>query len=310
MEIISWRYKGRLMITVFTPTYNRARLLSKLYSSLKQQTSLDFEWLIVDDGSQDDTKCVVEDFIKECDKFPIRYYLQENHGKHVAINYGVQLAHGEMFFIVDSDDWLPSNAIERIRSFFAEIKGLNGYAGVAGLKLYSNGNIVGGTFGGKCIDCTTLERAKNSISGDKAEVFYTELLRRYPFPVFDGENFLSEEVVWNRIARDGYKFRWFNEGLYYCEYLEGGLSKTSNKELNNFNGYKIVIKELLTYKEIPFKRKVISLMIIGEISLRKKANLKDVAKEINVNIATFTFLAYLGKIIRKIRRWRRKDEES
>lgn len=298
------------MVTVFTPTYNRAKLLSKLYDSLKAQTSFDFEWLIVDDGSQDDTVAVVEGFIKEPNNFPIRYYLQENHGKHVAINYGVQLAHGEMFFIVDSDDWLPNNAIELIHSFFAEINELNGYAGVAGLKLYGNGNIVGSTFGGKCIDCTSLERAKHSISGDKAEVFYTELLKRYPFPVFEGENFLSEEIVWNRIARDGYKFRWFNEGLYFCEYLEDGLSKTSNKELNNFNGYKLVIKELLTYKEIPFKRKVISLMIIGEISLRKKAKLKDVAKDINVNICVFAIAAYLGKIIRKIRRWRRKNEES
>lgn len=298
------------MITVFTPTYNRAALLPKLYDSLKSQTSFNFEWLIVDDGSQDNTHEVVEFFIKECDAFPIRYYLQENHGKHVAINYGVQLARGEMFFIVDSDDWLPNNAIELIHSFFSEIKELNGYAGVAGLKLYGSGNIVGSTFGGRCIDCTTLERAKHSISGDKAEVFYTELLKRYPFPVFEGENFLSEEIVWNRIARDGYKFRWFNEGLYYCEYLEDGLSKTSNKELNNFNGYKIVIKELLAYKEISFKRKVIALMIIGEISLRKKVKLKDVARDINVNIVVFGIAAYLGKIIRKIRRWRRNNEES
>lgn len=85
---------------------------------------------------------------------------------------------------------------------------------------------------------------------------------------------------------------------------------TSNKELNNFNGYKLVIKELLTYKEISFKQKVISLMIIGEISLRKKAKLKDIAKDINVNIVVFAIAAYLGKIIRKIRRWRRKNEES
>lgn len=294
------------MVTVFTPTYNRAKLLPKLYESLKEQTSFDFEWLIVDDGSRDGTDQVVDAFMKEGNHFPIRYYLQENHGKHVAINYGVQQAQGEMFFIVDSDDWLPRNAIERICSLAAEIKGCEGYAGVAGLKLYGNGNPVGSTFEGRSLDCTSLERAKNSISGDKAEVFYTELLKRYPFPVFDGENFLSEEIVWNRIAHDGYKFRWFNEGLYYCEYLEDGLSRTSNKELKNFNGYKLVIKELLTYKEIPFKRKVISLMIIGEISLRKKVKLKDVARDINVNPLVFGIAAYSGKIIRRIKRWLRK----
>lgn len=298
------------MVTVFTPTYNRAELLLKLYNSLKKQTSFEFEWLIVDDGSQDTTKELVYSFIEECKEFPIRYYFQENHGKHVAINYGVRLACGEMFFIVDSDDWLPSNAIERIYSLFEEIRGLNGYAGVAGLKLYGNGNIVGSTFNGKSIDCTTLERAKHSISGDKAEVFYTDLLKNYPFPVFENENFLSEEIVWNRIAKDGYKFRWFNEGLYFCEYLENGLSMTSNKEINNFNGYKLVIKELLTYKEIPFKRKLISLMIIGEISLRKKEKLKNVAKDIGVNVIVFAFWANIGKIIRKIRRWRRKNAKG
>ena len=298
------------MVTVFTPTYNRAELLLKLYDSLKGQTSFDFEWLIVDDGSKDNTKELVNNLARACDKFPIRYYYQENHGKHVAINYGVQLAYGEKFFIVDSDDWLPNNAIELILSFFEEIRGLDGYAGIAGLKLYVNGEIVGSTFDGKTVDCTTLERTKYSILGDKAEVFYTDILKKYPFPVFDNENFLSEEIVWNRIARDGYKFRWFNEGLYFCEYLDGGLSKTSGKEFNNFNGFKLVIKELLTYKEVAFKRKVISLMIIGEISLRKKAKLKDVAKDIGVNVFIFTFWAYVGKIIRKIRRWRKKNAES
>ena len=298
------------MVTVFTPTYNRADLLLKLYNTLTEQTSFDFEWLIVDDGSQDKTKELVDNLIKVSSQFPIRYYSQENHGKHVAINNGVQLARGEMFFIVDSDDWLPNNAIERILSFFEEIRGLDGYAGIAGLKLYGNGELVGSTFNGKVVDCTTLERAKYSIFGDKAEVFYTDLLKKYPFPVFENENFLSEEIVWNRIARDGYKFRWFNEGIYFCEYLDNGLSKTSNKELNNFEGYKLVVKELLTYKEIPLKRKLISLMIIGEISLRKKEKLKAVANDIGVNGIIFAFWAYVGKIIRRIRRKLRKNAES
>lgn len=289
------------MITVFTPAYNRAELLPKLYKSLEEQTSFEFEWLIVDDGSQDRTKELVNDIIRKSKHFPIRYYYQENHGKHVAINTGVQLARGEMFFIVDSDDWLPNNAIEIIYSFFAEIKALSGYAGVAGLKLYGNGETVGCTFEGRAVDCTSLERAKHSILGDKAEVFYTDLLKRYPFPVFDGENFLSEDIVWNRIARDGYKIRWFNEGLYFCEYLEGGLSRSSDKELKNFNGYKLVTKELLSYKEISLKRKIIRLMIIGDISLRKKLKLRDVARDISVNAAVFAIAAYSGKIIRKIK---------
>lgn len=298
------------MVTVFTPTYNRANLLSKLYASLKTQTSFDFEWIIIDDGSKDETSELVKKFMNEDNCFKIRYYYQKNHGKHVAINYGVQVADGEVFFIVDSDDWLPNNAIELIDNLFEEIKGMKGYAGIAGLKMYGDGSIVGSTFKGRSVDCTTLERAQYSIFGDKAEIFYTKILKEYPFPVFDNENFLSEEIVWNRIARDGYKLRWFNKCLYFCEYLENGLSKTSDKELNNFNGYKLVIKELLTYKEISNKRKIISLMIIGEISLRKKCKLKPIANEIGINLVVFVFFSYLGKIIRKIRHLCKKTKSN
>ena len=296
------------MVTVFTPAYNRANLLHILYNSLKKQTCFDFEWLIVDDGSTDSTKAVIEDFVRECDLFPIKYVYQNNHGKHVAINTGVQQAKGEMFFIVDSDDYLSENAIELIYNMFSEIIGQEKFVGIAGLRLHSDGKMIGKSFQGRYVDCTALEREKYNILGDKAEVYYTEILKKYPFPVFDDENFLAENIVWDRIANDGYRLRWFNEGFYYCEYLEGGLTKTSNKELVCFNGYKLLIKEMLTYKEISFKRKLISLMIIGEISLRKKEKLKHVAKEINVNAFVFFMTAYLGKFIRMIRRWNRKDK--
>ena len=298
------------MITVFTPAYNRAHLLHVLYNSLKNQTSFNFEWLIVDDGSKDNTKEVVDGFINECDKFQIRYYFQENHGKHVAINYGVQLAQGDKFFIVDSDDWLSSDAIEKIHIFFEEIRGFEDFAGVAGLKLYGNGELVGTTFDKEYVDCTSLERLKYKINGDKAEVFYTNVLKNYPFPVFEGENFLGESVVWYRIANDGYKIRWFNEGIYFCEYLEGGLSSTSNLCYKNFNGFKLSIKEALTYKEISRKRKIINLMIIGDISIRRKEKLKEIAKEIGVNYLRFAFWAHVGRIIRKIRHMRRKNGQG
>ena len=193
------------------------------------------------------------------------------------------------------------NSIEKIHSLFEEIKNFSGYAGIAGLKLHGDGTLVGSTFDKEFIDCTSLERTKYRILGDKAEVFYTEILKKYPFPVFDNENFLTEEIVWNRIANDGYKIRWFNEGLYFCEYLEGGLSKTSDKGLKNFNGYKLVIKELLRYKEITLKRKIISLMIIGEISLRKKEKISAVARDIDVSPLALFFWAYSGKMIRRMR---------
>ena len=110
-----------MLITVFTPTYNRAHLLQMLYDSLCKQTFNDFEWLIVDDGSKDDTESVVNTFIAE-DRLDIRYIKQSNGGKHRAINRGVAEANGDLFFIVDSDDYLSNNGLELIEYYYEQIK--------------------------------------------------------------------------------------------------------------------------------------------------------------------------------------------
>ena len=102
------------MITVFTPTYNRGNLLNRLYQSLCKQKNKEFEWVIVDDGSTDETSSVIK-MIQDkhaCENFPIHYYKKENGGKHTAVNMGVQKAHGDLFFIADSDDILPSEALQ------------------------------------------------------------------------------------------------------------------------------------------------------------------------------------------------------
>ena len=120
------------LTTVFTPTYNRAYLLPRLYQSLKAQTVTNFEWLIVDDGSTDDTQQVIQRWAEQENKFSIRYTRVENGGKHRAINLGVQLARGELFFIVDSDDALAPNAMERINFWRNSIRGSSEFAGVSG----------------------------------------------------------------------------------------------------------------------------------------------------------------------------------
>ena len=112
------------MITVFTPTYNRAHLLPRLFQTLKMQTAQDFEWIIVDDAFDDDTETVVQQFREVRTLFPIRYYKQKHGGKHRAMNLAVQRAKGKYFFIVDSDDWLPENAIELIAGWLQEIQGV------------------------------------------------------------------------------------------------------------------------------------------------------------------------------------------
>ena len=215
-----------MRFTVFTPTYNRGYIIENLFRSLQRQTFSDFEWVVVDDGSEDDTPTKIAAFQAENPAFPIRYFRVPNGGKHRAINLGVREAAGELFYIVDSDDYVTDDALEAIdaveKSIVPEEKIF--FCGVCGLKGYDSERIIGKTFAGETLDITALERAKCNISGDKAEVFYTALLRRYPFPEYEGENFVTECVVWDKIAADGYKMRFFNHIVMICNYLPDGLS--------------------------------------------------------------------------------------
>ncbi len=226
------------MITIMTPTYNRAYLLSNAYHSLTKQTSYAFEWIIIDDGSTDNTEELVARWISVETRFSILYQKQENGGKHRAVNKGVALANYDYFLILDSDDTLSENAVEKIHEWAADIAGLPGFAGVAGLK--GIGDIpVGGMPAGKIIDATNLERTRYGLQGDKAEAYKTEVLRQYPFPEFEGENFLRESASWDRIARDGLKLRWYSEIIYFCDYIEDGLTRNTNADtyVRNFQGF-------------------------------------------------------------------------
>ncbi len=218
-------------ISVFTPTYNRAYSLPRLYESLKAQTFHDFEWVVVDDGSVDDTEALIRRMQKEKPFFEIRYKKTENGGKHRAINRGMELVRGELMFFVDSDDWLGADALEWIDRVERDLPkdDAQKYAGVQGLKCHTDGTLVGTTFQGDWLDCFTHVRGKHGITGDKAEAYYSELIRKYPFPEIDGENFVTERLVWNRIAQAGYQMRYFNQGIYFCEYLEDGLTHGGNR---------------------------------------------------------------------------------
>ena len=214
------------MITIFTPTYNRAYIIDNLYQSLLKQTDMDFEWLIVNDGSTDNTEIYFEEIAKKTNPFPIRYYSQKNKGKHVAINLGVEKACGDLFFIVDSDDYLTKDAIKKIKEWKSSLDNSKKWAGVAGLKGNAENQIIGKTFlGTDFIDAKNNEREKYHLLGDKAEVYFTDVLKKHPFPEFDDEKFITEEVVWNAIAIDGYYIRWFNDIIYICDYLDDGLTK-------------------------------------------------------------------------------------
>lgn len=211
------------MITVFTPTYNRVYSLPRLYQSLCVQSFVDFEWLIVDDGSTDGTKQLIEKWSNE-ESF-IRYYRQERGGKHRAINLGVQQAKGELFFIVDSDDYLPKDSLQLILDAYQPIKEDGRFAGMAGMRCYPHGERIGGEVTFDVLDTDNVNfREKYKVKGDVADVFKTAVLKEFPFPEFPAELFLTEDVVWDRIARK-YRIRFFNRNIYTCEYLPDGLSR-------------------------------------------------------------------------------------
>ena len=212
------------LLTIFTPTFNRAYILPKLYESLKHQTDKRFEWLIVDDGSTDNTEKLISEWISAEQSFNIKYCKTANGGKHRAINLGVTLANGEMFFIVDSDDQLTETAVEKIFLWQKTVNDKSNFAGVAGNRGFTQDKLLGTTFEGEWVDASALELDKFNISGDKAEVYYTDILKQYPFPEIDGENFLTESVVWHRIAHAGYVLRWVNEIIYLCDYIADGLT--------------------------------------------------------------------------------------
>ena len=217
------------MITIFTPTYNRRYRIKDLYDSLCRQTCRDFEWLVVDDGSTDDTESLFKEFIAE-NKIDIRYFKQPNGGKHRAINYGVREARGDLFFIVDSDDYLTPNAVEWMSAEWDKIKYDESFAGVSGIRITPDGKRIGGDGDWQVLDCTPSElRLAHNVKGDMSEAWRTETLKRFPFPEIDGERFCPEDLVWNRISAARLKVRFANKGIYVCEYLPDGLTASITK---------------------------------------------------------------------------------
>ena len=198
--------------TIFTPTYNRAATLPRAYASLRAQTFRDFEWLIVDDGSTDDTHERVQVFEAEAD-FPIRYLWQEHGHKKAAFNYGVREARGALFVALDSDDELLPDTLARLHRIWLSIpySDRESYSAVTGLCARPDGSIVADRYPQDWIDGTPQEmRYRYKVGGEKFGFQRTDVLRRFPFPE-DIPGFVPESIVWSAIGRQGYKTRFVNE---------------------------------------------------------------------------------------------------
>ena len=209
-------------LTIFTPTYNRAYCLHLGYEALCRQTCKDFLWLIIDDGSTDNTRQLVEGWIKEA-KVDIIYHYQDNQGMHGAHNTAYDLINTELNTCIDSDDYMPDDAVEKIVSFWKE-NGSDRYAGIVGLDVTFDDKVIGT----KLPDNRKSTRLDMFYSeggrGDKKLVYRTEVIKQYPkYPVFEGEKYLSLGYVYQLIDQD-YELLILNEPICKVEYRADGSS--------------------------------------------------------------------------------------
>ena len=292
-----------MKITVFTPTYNRGYIIENLYRSLQKQSFTDFEWLVIDDGSSDNTEELFKKWTKEVNDFEIRYYKQENGGKHRAINYGVSKAQGEWIFIVDSDDSITFNAMEQIYKWINSINAEN-IVSVSGLRGKNSEIPMGDTlgFGNRYyIDINNLERDKLNLNYDMAEVYRLDILEQYPFPEYDGEKFITESVVWDKIAYDGYKIRFFNEIIYICDYLDDGLTKQGREIfVNNPKGYSHYIKQQIKFKNLNIKQRWL-IYYNFYLDMKVKYTKKKIAIYLNIDSKLLSMIIFIIEYNHKLK---------
>lgn len=226
-----------MLISVFTPTYNRAKTLIRTYNSLLSQTYKNFEWVIVDDGSSDNTSELVDSWITE-NKITIKYKKQINSGKYKAYNKALTIVSGELFFVVDSDDWLPNNALEIIYINYKNYSD-DSCAGIVGVKIDENSKLLGSKIPSNIKFETLFNLSKMGYCGERSIILKTKIAQEYPFPEETNEKFTTECVVFDKIDNK-YKYYITNEILTICEYQTDGLSSNLYKiMLNNPGGYKL-----------------------------------------------------------------------
>lgn len=235
-------------LTIFTPTFNRAYCLPRLYESLVRQTSGDFAWLIIDDGSADGTRELVHGWIAE-GRIPIRYHWQENQGMHGAHNTAYALIVTELNVCIDSDDWLPAAAVETIVSFWRRHGG-NAFAGMVGLDAFGDGAIVG-TRMPPSVQASTLFDLyhRHGVRGDKKLVYRTELTRRHPYPRFEGEKYVGLACKYYKIDIE-LPLLLLDDVLCHVEYMPDGSSRNMLQQYRrNPRGFAFYRRELM---RLPF----------------------------------------------------------
>lgn len=276
-------------LTVFTPSYNRAYTLHKCYESLKRQTSKDFIWLIIDDGSSDNTKDLVDKWIEE-NYISIRYYYQDNQGMHVAHNTAYKLINTELNVCIDSDDYMTDDAVEKIIKFWKNNKS-DKLAGIAGLDAYTDGSIIGNKFPLNLKSSTVWDMYnKHGVKGDKKFVYRTELTKLYPYPLFDGEKYVSLGYKYSKLD-ENYELALMNEVLCIVEYMDDGSSKNMLKQYRkNPKGFAFIRLEDMNNPKAGLKFKLKTCIHYVSSSFISRNN--NFIKESNCKILTIISIPF------------------
>ncbi len=273
-------------LTVFTPTYNRAYCLDKCYQSLIRQTSKDFIWLIIDDGSTDHTQKLVNGWIKE-NEIEIKYVWQENQGMHGAHNTAYELIDTELNVCIDSDDYMPVDAVEKINSFWGQY-GSEKVSGIIGLDTNTDFEVIGTRMPDHLETSTLFDLYNNhGVKGDKKLVYRTDLTKQYPYPIFQNEKYVGLAYKYYMLDQQ-YEMLLMNEVLCCVEYLPDGSSLNMlNQYRRNPKGFAFYRKELmkLPFASLSFKFRQAIHYVSSSLLINNKRFIAEAPNKI------FTFLA-------------------
>lgn len=268
------------ILTVFTPAYNRADLLTRCYESMCKQTNKNFIWMIVDDGSTDNTRGISESWVKNTKDFQVIYIYKENGGLHTAYNTAIANIDTELCVCIDSDDFMPDNAVGLILDFWKK-NGSDKYAGIVGLDFNMDGNVIGDMLPDiKSVNLIGLFTGKyNIVNGDRTNVVRTKLYKKYaPMKVFKGEKNFNPHYMHLQISQE-YDFLVLNENLRFVDYQETGMSNSMLKQYRSSpNSFAEIRKLYLSFKDTSFKFKIKhSIHLASSCILAKKtmSSIKD-----------------------------------
>lgn len=285
-----------MLLTIFTPTYNRSSTLPRLYASLCRQTCQDFEWVIVDDGSTDNTHSLVASWQSE-ERIPIRYEYQHNAGKMAAHNLGAELAAAALFVCVDSDDYLADHAVEQLLRVWQQPH--NDCIGMLAFKVRTDGTPVT-TLTDETLSAATLKAAydHHGLSGDTMLVYACNVLKKHSFPIVHGEKFIPEGYLYDQLDQEG-QLLILRDGLYICEYLEDGYTANMAWVLySNPQGYFTYINQRLQLDSSAKSRLLDSIRYVG-MAIAHKRPLRKSARPL------WAYAALLPGYLLYIKRYKR-----